>query len=83
MNKQIWLIFWTKPLCFDWWYFAKYKIKLIVPYLYIYKVVTSLCLLVFVCLFVCLIMTQEPLDWFASNFDSKTRENHRMFLAWF
>ena len=30
----------------------------------------------FVCLFVCLIITHEPLDQFVSNFDWGTRENH-------
>ena len=28
------------------------------------------------CLFVCLIKTHETLDWFASNFDSGTRNIH-------
>ena len=38
--------------------------------MYIYKVVIS------VCLFVCHIITQEPLDRFASNFDRGTLYNH-------
>jgi len=40
--------------------------------IYIYKVVIS----VFVCLFVCPIITEEPLNRFASNFNWRTRENH-------
>ena len=42
---------------------------------YIYKVVIS------VCLFVCLIKAQEPLDRFASNFDWGTRETHGNVLS--
>ena len=38
--------------------------------IYMYKVVIS------VCLFVCPIINQEPLDRFASNFDWGTRESH-------
>ena len=34
---------------------------------HIYKEVISVCL--FACLFVCPIITQEPLDWFVSNFE--------------
>ena len=40
--------------------------------IYIYKVVIS----VFVCLFVCPIITEEPLNRFDSNFNWRTRENH-------
>ena len=36
-----------------------------------------------VCLIVCPIITQEPLDRFASNLDSGTQEIHEVFLAWF
>ena len=39
-----------------------------------YEVVISV--LVSVCLFVCQIITQEPLDRFALNFDWGTRETH-------
>ena len=41
----------------------------------IYKVV------IFVCLIVCLIITQEPLDRFASNFDWGTRKTHGNVLG--
>ena len=45
--------------------------------IYIYKVVISVCLFVFP------IITQEPLDRFASNFDWGTWESRRNVLAWF
>ena len=44
-------------------------------HIYIYKVVIS------VCLFVCSIITQEPLNRFASNFDWVTWESHRNVLS--
>jgi len=43
--------------------------------IYIYKVVIS------VCLFVCPIITHEPLDRFASKFNWGTRENHGNALS--
>ena len=52
-----------------------YSIIFLGQHLYIYKFVIS------VCLFVCPILTQEPLDWFASNFDWKTREIHENVLS--
>ena len=42
--------------------------------IYIYKAVISVFL--FACLFVCPIITQKPLDRFASNFDWGTRKTH-------
>ena len=45
--------------------------------IYIYKVVISVCLFVFP------IITQKPLNQFASNFDWDTRSTTKMFLAWF
>ena len=36
-----------------------------------------------VCLFVCPIITQEPLDWFASNLIWELGRAKKMFLAWF
>ena len=58
------------------------------PSYYIYKVVVSVCLSV--CLFVCPIITQEPLERFASNFDCGAWESHgnvlslvlRFLIAW-
>jgi len=44
-------------------------------YVYIFKVLIS------VCLFVCPIITLEPLYWYVSNFDWGTRENHRNVLS--
>ena len=43
--------------------------------IFMYKVVIS------VCLFVCPIITHEPVDRFASNFDWGTRENHDNVLS--
>ena len=48
---------------------------------YIYKVVISVCLPV--CLFVCPIITQKIMYWFASNFDWELGRPTGMFLAWF
>ena len=55
---------------------AVYWLKPLNHYL---KVVTSVCLSG--CLFVCPIITQEPLDWLASNFDWRTRETHGNVLS--
>ena len=44
-------------------------------YVYIFKVLIS------VCLFVCPIITLEPLYWYVSNFDWGSRENHRNVLS--
>ena len=46
----------------------RWVLKLV--FLYNYEVVIS------VCLFVCPIITQKPLDRFALNFDRGTRETH-------
>ena len=56
-------------------YFSSKYISFIYIYMYIHQVVIS------VCLFACLIITQEPLDRFASNFDKGTRENHGNVLS--
>ena len=53
------------------------SVKISIKYniIYIYKVVNS------VDMFVCLIITQEPLDRFASNYDWETREDHGNVLT--
>ena len=43
----------------------------------------SLKIVISVCLFVSLIITQEPLDRFAYNFNLGIRKSAGMFLAWF